>query len=256
MIELVLLHDGTLDGIFTAIYDGFVIKNERYKESYNDNISVENIHTYEQQFFREYIVVKTDSDKAAKTVDSIVKKMGVSGYEIAMGVACHFSEEAGEVLFGYLVRGFKMGKAVTNMLTDTYVMRASQLSRKTYNEAHQFREFIRFSDVKGRLYSKIEPKCNILHTLGSHFSYRFPAENWIIYDEKHHVAAVHPQYGEWFLVDDTEVDFERLDAMAQDEYVDLWKLFVDTIAIEQRKNERCQNNFVPKWHRKNMTEWK
>jgi len=256
MIEIVLLHDGTLDGIFTAIYDGFVIKNKRYKESYNDNISVENIHTYQQQFFREYIVVKTDSDKAAKTVDSIVKKMGFSGYDIAMGVACHFSEEAGEVLFGYLVRGFKTGKEVINKLTDTYVMRAFELSRKTYHESHQFREFIRFSDVKGRLYAKIEPKCNILHTLGGHFADRFPAENWIIYDEKHHVAAVHPQYNEWFLVDDTEVDFERLDSMAQDEYVDLWKLFVDTIAIEQRKNERCQNNFVPKWYRKNMTEWR
>ena len=70
------------------------------------------------------------------------------------------------------------------------------------------------------------------------------------------MAAVHPKYSEWFFTDDTDTDFDRIEAMSRDEYVDLWKLFVDTIAIEQRKNERCQNNHLPKWYRKNMTEWK
>lgn len=256
MITTVMLHDGTLDGIFTAVYDGFVLKNKRYKDCYDDNIALEDINTYEQQLFREYVKVETDSEKAAKTVDSIVKKMGYSGYEIAMKVACNCREDAGEVLFGYLVRGFKVGKAIVNMLTDSFAMRAFELSRKTGNEANYFIEFVRFTDVRGRLYSKIEPKCNIIHLIGGHFADRFPAENWIIYDAVHHVAAVHPQYGQWFLTDDSYADFGRIEAMSQDEYVDLWKLFVDTIAIEQRKNEKCQNSHMPKWYRKNMTEWK
>lgn len=255
MINTVLLHDGSLDGIFTAVYDGFVLKNERYRDCYDDNIGIADINNYEPQLFREYIEVETDSNKAAKTVDAMLKKIGKAGYELAFGVACHFSEEAGEVLFGYLVRGFKVGRKVVEMLTDSYVERAFELSRKTYNEAHYFREFVRFSDVRGRLYSKIEPKCYVLPMICNHFSDRFPAENWIIYDAVHHVAAVHPKYSEWFFTDDTDTDFDRIEAMSRDEYVDLWKLFVDTIAIEQRKNERCQNNHLPKWYRKNMTEW-
>lgn len=256
MIDTVLLCDGTLDGIFTAVYDGFVIKNKKYRNNYSDNIAIANINNYQPQFFCQYISVDTDGEKAAKTVDSIEKKMGYGGYDIAMGVACHFSPDAGEILFGYLVRGFKIGKGVTNMLTDDYVQRAFALSRKTYNEAHYFREFVRFSDVRGRLYAKIEPKCNIIHIVSGHFADRFPAENWIIYDGIHHVAAVHPRYGQWFLTDDEDTDFEKIESMSHDEYVDLWKLFVDTIAIEQRKNEKCQNNHLPKWYRKNMTEWK
>ncbi|MBQ6815236.1 MAG: TIGR03915 family putative DNA repair protein [Lachnospiraceae bacterium] len=256
MINTVLLHDGTLDGIFTAVYNGFVLKNIKYKNNYEDNISIADIHTYEPHFFREYIEVETDRDKAYKTVDSIVKKIGISGYDVAMGVACHFSPDAGEILFGFLVRGFKIGKGVVNMLTDSYVEKAFALSRKTYNESHLFREFVRFTDVKGRLYSKIEPKCNILHMICRHFAERFPAENWIIYDAVHHIAAVHPSFGQWFLTDDEGADFDRIDSMPHDEYVDMWKLFVDTIAIEERKNERCQNNHLPKWYRKNMTEWK
>lgn len=256
MIEIVLLYDGSLDGMFTAVYEGFVIKNNRYKDRYSDQISIENIHTYEQQFFREYITVETDSEKARKTADSIVRKIGYAAYDVAMGVACNYREDAGEVLFGYLVRGFRIGKGVVDMLTDTYVERAFELSRKTHNEAHLFLEFVRFADVRGRLYAKIEPKCNILHMICAHFADRFPAENWIIYDAVHHIASVHPAYSQWFLTDDVDADFHRIEAMAEDEYVDLWKLFVDAIAIEQRKNERCQNNHLPKWYRKNMTEWK
>ena len=59
MITTVMLHDGTMDGIFTAVYDGFVLKNKRYKDCYDDNISLENINSYEPQFFREYIIVET-----------------------------------------------------------------------------------------------------------------------------------------------------------------------------------------------------
>lgn len=251
-----MLHDGTLDGIFTAVYDGFVLKNKIYKDCYDDNIALEDINSYEPQLFREYIHVETDSDKAAKTVDSIVRKMGYDGYDVAMGVACNFSEEAGAVLFGYLVRGFKVGKAIVNMLTDSYAARAFELSRKTHNESYLFMEFVRFTDVKGRLYSKIEPKCNILHMICGHFADRFPAENWIIYDAVHHIVAVHPQFSQWFLTDDTGVDFDNIENTPEDGYVDLWKLFVDTIAIKERKNERCQNNHMPKWYRRNMTEWK
>lgn len=255
MIEIVLLHDGSLDGIFTAIYDGFDIRNSKYKDNYIDQISIENMYNYEQQFFREYIPVKTDSSKARKTVDSIVRKMGYAAYDVAIAVACNYSQDAGEVLFGYLVKGFKIGKGVVDMLTDPYVERAFELSRKTHNEAHLFLEFVRFTDIRGRLYARIEPKCNILHMICENFADRFPAENWLIHDPVHHVVAVHPAYKSWFLTDDAGVDVDRMEVMVSDKYVDLWKLFVDTIAIEQRKNEKCQNNHMPKWYRKNMTEW-
>lgn len=256
MVDTCFLHDGTMDGIYTAVYDGFVLKKSKYGDEYDDNIAIACKDNYVPRLFCDYIEVETDEEKAAKTVNHIVKVMGMAAYDMAMGVACHFSEDAGEVLFGFLVRGFKVGKGVTNMLTDEYVIKAFELSRKTYNESHLMREFLRFTDVNGQLYAKIEPKCNIVHMMCNHFADRFPRENWIIYDSVHHVVAVHPKYKSWFLTDDRDVDFDRIDKMAEDEYVDLWKLFVDTIAIEERRNEKCQNNHMPKWYRKNMTEWK
>ena len=40
-----------------------------------------------------------------------------------------------------------------------------------------------------------------------------------------------------------------------DDYEELWKVFFDAIAIEERRNEKCQMNHVPKWYRKHMNEF-
>lgn len=50
-------------------------------------------------------------------------------------------------------------------------MRVMELSRKTSNEAHSFIEFIRFEEIKGNvLYSRIEPKCDVLSQVYASFS--------------------------------------------------------------------------------------
>ena len=40
-----------------------------------------------------------------------------------------------------------------------------------------------------------------------------------------------------------------------DDYEELWKVFFDAIAIEERRNEKCQMSHVPKWYRKHMNEF-
>ena len=40
-----------------------------------------------------------------------------------------------------------------------------------------------------------------------------------------------------------------------DEFTDLWKTFFDTIAIEERKNEKLQRNMFPLWTRKHVVEF-
>ena len=38
------------------------------------------------------------------------------------------------------------------------------------------------------------------------------------------------------------------------QWEDLWRTFVDHIAIEPRRNPGLQRNLMPLWYRKNMTE--
>ena len=55
-----------------------------------------------------------------------------------------------------------------------------------------------------------------------------------------------------------EVDFDELSLQYSEDEKDmqkLWKLFVDTIAIKERKNRDLQRQLLPLWFRKYMKEY-
>lgn len=55
-----------------------------------------------------------------------------------------------------------------------------------------------------------------------------------------------------------EVDFDELSLPYSEDEKDmqkLWKLFVDTIAIKERKNRDLQRQLLPLWFRKYMKEY-
>ncbi len=269
--KLVLLCDGTIDGILTAVYEGFVIKNQRFgRESreYRDNIDICVSCNYNSYMFAEYIDIPKDYDKSFKTAAAIRKKIGEEAYNMVIKALCHYDEERASLVFGFLVRGFKLGKGVVNMLGDKYVMKVMELSRKAGNEAYRFIEHVRFKDMGEALYSVIEPKCRVIPLIGAHFDERYPNENWIIYDKTNREAALHKCFQPWIIVSGDAFDHSstfydnilgrnsrNLQCYEEDNYEELWKTFLDSLYIKERKNERCQNNLLPKWYRKNMTEF-
>lgn len=259
--KIILLCDGTVDGIFTAIYDGFVIRNQRFgegKKEYRDNIEICVTENYNRDMFAEYIAIDKDYDKSVKTAASIRKKLGEDTYQMVIKALCHYSEERATMVFGFLIRGFKRGRDVVNMFMDPYVMNVMELSRKAGGEAYRFVEFVRFKDMGETLYSVIEPRCKVISLIGNHFDERYPNENWIIYDKVHKEAALHKRFEPWIMVGGDSIDGDYLEREYEknDEYEQLWKAFLDALYIRERKNERCQNNLLPKWYRKNMTEFK
>ena len=81
------------------------------------------------------------------------------------------------------------------MLQEPAVFHAFEVSRQVTNEAHSFREFIRFANISSGfpiLVSHISPKSNVLTLVAPHFSDRLPSENWMILDDNRQLAVVHP----------------------------------------------------------------
>ena len=170
--------------------------------------------------------------------------------------ACmHYTAEKADIVLNFLKIGYQQGRRVLKMLGNPDVLALMELDRKVANETHNFKGFLRFTELKGgMLFGKIEPRCDVVPLLEKHFSERFPKENWIIYDEKRKKALVHPAEGECVMIIGQAVR-ERIAALQKvDEYEDLWKVFFDTIGIEARKNPKCQQTNLPQWYRKNMTE--
>ena len=246
---LVLRCEDSLEGIFTAIYDAFVHKNQM-EQPYTDNISIAPGEGCMSLFARE-IVVETDARKVERTVYSIQTRLGYSVYDTLLRALCHFDEERATTVLGYLVRAFAKGHDISDYLSDPYVMRVMELSRKVENERQKFYGFLRFRDVGTVLVAQVEPKCNLVPLMMDHFTDRFPNENFMIYDERRKIAAVHEAFHSCVLTAGGELDLKHY---GEDAFEGLWKQYVSSMEIVQRHNERCQNTMMPKWYRKYMFE--
>lgn len=248
--DVTLVCDDSFDGIMTAVYDGWVLKNK------GCDVHIHPGKDYAPTFFSEFITIETDMDKSVRVAESIRIKVSPEAYRMVYRACMHYDEDRGDMVFGFLQLAYPVGARVTKMLTNPYVMRLMELDRKVGNEAHLFKEFLRFDELKGRvLYGKMEPKCDVLPFVSQHFQERFPEEDWIIYDVKRTKAAVHKHCMNTVFIEGQDMEQLTQDMQTNDEYRELWKVFFDTIGIEARKNPKCQQNHMPQWYRKNMTEF-
>ena len=121
------------------------------------------------------------------------------------------------------------------------------------HEAHLYTGFVRFSDYRGVLLGEIEPKNQVLPLVRAHFIQRYNTERFLLYDRTHGQALVY-RPGQWVI---TAVDQLQLPRAEKEElrYRSLWRRFFHTLAIEDRRNTRCQNTHLPKRFRGLMTEF-
>ena len=249
---LTLRCEDTLDGIFTAIYDAFVYKNQM-EVPYTDSISIEMGEGNNYNLFSREICVETDEQKARKTVETIQKRLGYSVYDTLLHALCHADEDRATIVLEYLVRGFQKGTRIKEYLTDPYVMRVLELSRKVYKEEQKMNGFLRFRDMGAFLLSEIEPKSNLIPVIMWHFADRYPNENFVIYDQARKYAVVHQAFQDCFFITGEELQIDKL--AREDYFEELWKQYFHSMGIKERKNERCQTNMLPKWFRGNMLEF-
>lgn len=250
--SLILQCEDSVEGILTAIYDAFVEKN-KMPDFKDGDISIAIGDNLNLNLFAKEIQVKTDLQKAQKTLESIRKKISYQAYKNILSALCHFALDRGDVALGYLIKGFSMGAQVTEALSDPYVMRIMELARKVDNESHLFCGFVRFHDLGKFLYSEVDPKCYVLPQVMEHFEDRFPNEHYVIYDSRHKMALVHPAQGDSFFLSGEEWHVDM--SAYVDGFEELWAQYFEHIAIKERKNPRCQRNLVPMWYRKNMVEF-
>ena len=249
--DIIIICDDDFDGILSAIYDAWTYKlkgrNVKIEVGSNQNI----------RLFSDYIEVSTDYNKSNKVAKSIKEKLSEDIYQSVYRAAMSTDIEKADIIFHFLIDGFKVGKSILQHLTNPYVYRIFELDRNVGRESHLFLGFVRFSELKGNvLFSKISPVNNILSLIAPHFTDRFSGENWVIYDENRQLSAVHESNKGWFLLKNQSPIFGNSNRTGnEDEYEDLWKVFFQSISIESRRNYRLQRGNIPLRYRGNMLEF-
>lgn len=254
MEEFYLICEDSLEGIFTGIYDAYLLKRPHEK-----------IHLCvgEEDNFRLFAVYRNcppDEIKAGKVARTIMREFGEETYLSICRALASQEADKGEAVYKTIVAGFQMKnkRALMGNLSSPFVHRVFELARFTANEAHFHVEFLRFRELESRiLYARMRPKNNLITFIVPHFADRLPLENFVIHDEGRNLFAVHPARKDWYLVSGKE-DWElktNCFSKGEEKYSELFTHFFHTIAIKERNNSVLQRNMLPLHYRKFMPEF-
>ncbi|MDO4787553.1 MAG: TIGR03915 family putative DNA repair protein [Johnsonella sp.] len=212
----------------------------------------------QHSLFDEYVYTRTDTEKAAKVISSVQKKISFEAcLAFCYGTLCQY--DVSDDLYRFLQIGFREGKKVMEMQTEPSVLRILKAYRNVGNELHKTKGFARFDSAEGKLLvCHLEPKNHILSLLAEHFSDRMPSLHWMIIDDKRKLAAVHPADSEFYLYGLNEKEIKALSRTERmhDPCRLIWKSFFEAVSIKERENDRLQRSLFPLWARKHATEFR
>lgn len=240
------------DAMLSCIYEAFCSRLG------HKNIRLEFEPVGQVCMFDQYIHVDTDEKNVMKVIDAINNKISPYFYHEIMYSAQYHADDVLDNIYRMLLLGFKYGNAALDMIQYEAVHRNRDIRKAYGNEVCRFKEILRFHEVKQSLYvAHIEPKSRMVVALGPVFQDRMPSENWMIVDDIHCEAVIHPKDKPYYIrrLSGDELQELILTEEANDEYTDLWKIFFDTIAIKERENAKCQQNHFPIWTRKHAVEF-
>ena len=248
MDRVICTCEDTVDGIFTAIHKAWEIGTSKTL------IEIKGMKT--MTLFADYVEVETDSEIAAKVANSVMRKISPEAYYYVYRSALSDNEDKAQLIYEFLQKAFRIGPDIVNHLKDDSVMKVFEMTRKVGNEAHRYLGFVRFFELEnGVLASKFNPLANVITIVADHFADRMHNENWIILDTNRNLAAVHRAgYGYVLTQDINEKTLDEFSRKSENEekFQALWQKFFDTIAIEERKNNKLQQQMMPLRYRKYM----
>ena len=238
------IYDGTFEGLLTCVYHHY------YTDRANGIYTKDH---YQANMLCSYMEVDTDPEKAERVYDAIANK--ISDYDLRSVYKVFLSGAPNKemIILKYLVFGFRKGRAVSSLHGNSIVNDFQAVLKKVSVETERMLQFVRFSVMEGNiLYAEVEPDHDVLELIHTHFCDRFKNDPFIIRDVRRNKAMIAYQK-HWYI---STFDDSMVPALSSEEteYRRLWKTFFDNIAIKERKNARCQRQFMPQRYWKHLTE--
>lgn len=245
LINKTYLYDGTFDGLLTIVFDSYSNKTLPQK--------IHNVNEYTQNFLDKTEYIETNYEKSQRVFAGIEKNICYEALHNSYNAFLSNEKDKEMYILKYLCNGFDIGPKINNMLTVPYVFKVINMRRKALAECHKLKGLLRFQEIGENLcYAKIHPDNNIIEPLGHHFINRLPSMNFIIHDKNREICFIY-NCKEYRIIDSSNLKIPEISEQEK-VYQELWKMFFKTIAIKERKNSRCQMQFMPKKYWKDLVE--
>ena len=248
-----VIYDGTYEGWLTAVF-------EVYEYKLADVVFAKKESSGALLFANAHEVI-TDHAKAKRVLEGLKLRLSSEGLT---GIYKAFLSEVHQIeviMFQFVRHVFSNAKNIEKDFSNSAVWELRRATRLTRKEAHRMEAFVRFKLTKDQLYYAIvEPDCDVLPLIESHFRKRYADQRWLIYDAKR-------KYGIYYDLENVstiELEFnptanssELLAEICDEQeefFQNLWRRYFSSVNIESRKNMKLHVQHMPKRYWKHMIE--
>jgi probable DNA metabolism protein len=243
---LILLHDGTFDGLLTAIDQAF---------THPDDCEIHDKNRWQPSLFDPADTVTTQPDRADDLYRKVQQSAGKAAGRNLMYAFCSEQPDIETALLHYVREALRLGKQVNQYHANPHIREILAIARKVGNEIHRFQGLIRFRELEdGTLWGPFEPDHDILIPLAGYFRRRMGPERWILHDLKRNRAMAWDGQRLRAMSPDDQPDATPAFSPAEEVYAQLWKTFHHSIAVRERANPRLQRQNMPQRYWKHLVE--
>ena len=248
-------YDASFPGLLSAIFESYCLK------VIAEDFVAEDV--YQQQLFSEPVHVETNPEHARRVMKGLQQRAG-KGVEKWLR-RCFLTEKPGteRLIYHFVRRQMATELNVAQDASDPLIRDLQMLDKQMGREVHRMHAFVRFQETPdGMFVALVNPDFNCLPLLGPHFSARYPAMHWLIYDTKRHYGLHWETTAKKaeFITLDTEKDGQlrqlsaEMLAEAETDYQELWKTYFKAVDIPERRNMPLHLQHVPKRYWKYLIE--
>lgn len=238
-------YDGSFEGLMTAIYESYYLPVKPEKILKEEGAQPE--------IFDQVIPIYTNEQKAEKVMAAIKEKLSFTVFQRILYAFYSEDNAAGTIVFRFLKVAFPMGKSCLSYRAHPHIGPCLDLYRQVSREAHHLMGLIRFLEMSSSvLYARFESKGYVLPILSAHFSQRLREHPFVLHDVIRKKATIFDGK-DWYI---RLVEHAPLPTLHSREslFQDLWIGYFKNIAIEERKNPKCQRQNMPKKYWKYLIE--
>ena len=238
----IYLYDGTFSTLMDLITQLLAFKTKP--------LNICNQNNYLPSLLDETIELKLDNNFDISKI-KVTKKILKTIYYVYLST----DEHKELIIYYFLLNGLKYQDKIFTMRNLKCVNSTLKIAKYVSNENHKLKGFLRFQELENHiLYAEISPTNNVLELLSIHFKKRLKNEYWIIKDVGRNMYSIYDKK-KYYLISGNNMNILEIKNNEQEENIKkLWTTFFNTIGIKERRNKRCQMNFMPKKYWKYIIE--
>ena len=243
--EIAYSHDGTLEGLFSAIFAAYANRENPLDIAPRDQLQL--------RLGQEERQIETNVAHAQRVARGIASAGSRATFEAVKKASVSSDPHAGTTVFHFVQKLMKERGYLLNQLADPVVGELMRLVKAVDVECERMRQFVRFSHLEsGGWFAVCNPRDNVIPLVMNWFAARFNDQPFAIYDEVHHIAGVYEK-NSWYLVNTSCFNapiYSSEECLMQD----AWRLFYRTLSIDARYNPELRRQHMPVRYWRNLTE--